>query len=47
MFTHALGGELRLDIDWRMARTAVCRSQEEVFSSEEDWKRACQEKGWE
>lgn len=46
MFSHALGWELRLELDREMTRTAVCRSQEDVFSTEEDWKRVCQEKGW-
>jgi hypothetical protein len=48
IFTHQFGWELRLlvgaqaDPIW----TKVCRSQEEVFSTGEEWKAALVTKGW-
>lgn len=45
MFAHPLGWELRLEVDREMSRTAVCRSHDEVFNTEEDWKKAWQAKG--
>lgn len=46
--THQLGWELRLLIGAQeeVVQTRVCRSQEEVLSTGEEWKGAMGEKGW-
>jgi hypothetical protein len=46
MFSHALGWELRLDVDGQMMRTAVCRSQEDVLDASQEWREAWRTKGW-
>lgn len=44
--THQFGWELRLEVAGELRRSCVCRSQEEVFSTGEEWKAAMVEKGW-
>ena len=48
IFTHLLGWEVRLMIGAQLevVQTLVCRTQEEVFVTGEQWKAAMGEKGW-
>jgi hypothetical protein len=46
MFSHQLGWELRLTIDGELIQSQVCRSDEEVLSTWENWLAAMKEKGW-
>lgn len=46
LWSHQFGWELRLDAGGEMLRTQVCRSQEEVLSTTEEWRAALEEKGW-
>jgi hypothetical protein len=44
--THVFGWELRLEIAGSLHRSQVCRSQDEVLDTSEQWKAAIIEKGW-
>lgn len=46
LWSHQLGWEIRLFIDREWHRSKVCRSQEEVFTTINEWKAALVEKGW-
>lgn len=46
LWSHQLGWELRLFVDGEWHRSKVCRSQEEVFTTTNEWKAALVEKGW-
>jgi hypothetical protein len=46
LITHALGWELRLEIAGSLQRSQVCRTQDEVLETSEQWKVAMIEKGW-
>jgi hypothetical protein len=46
VWTHQFGWELGLVINTELRRSQVCRSQEEVFSTGEEWKTAMVAKGW-
>ena len=48
IFTHSLGWEVRLviGVQAEVVQTQVCRTQEEVFATGEQWKIAMCEKGW-
>jgi hypothetical protein len=48
ILTHQLGWEVRLLIGAQQeaVQTQVCRSQEEVLATGEQWKKAMGEKGW-
>lgn len=48
LFTHQLGWELRLFVgaQQEVVQTRVCRTQDEVLSTGEEWKAAMLEKGW-
>jgi len=46
LVTHALGWELRLEVAGSLQRSQVCRSQDEVLDTSEQWKAAMMEKGW-
>ena len=48
LFTHQLGWEVRLMIGAQadVVQTQVCRTQEEVFTTGEERKKAMAEKGW-
>jgi hypothetical protein len=48
LVTHQLGWEVRLVIGAQeeVVQTQVCRSQEEVLTTGEEWKTAMGEKGW-
>ena len=46
LMSHQLGWELRLEIDGDLQRSAVCRSQDEILDTIEQWKAAMIEKGW-
>jgi hypothetical protein len=48
LVTHQLGWEVRLAIGAQLeaVQTQVCRTQEEVLSTGEEWKGAMVEKGW-
>ena len=47
-FTHQLGWEVRLIVGAQaeVVQTQVCRTQEEVLSTAEQWNAAMKEKGW-
>jgi hypothetical protein len=49
LFTHQLGWEVRLLVGSQLevVQTQVCRDQEEVLRTGEQWKAAMIEKGWE
>jgi hypothetical protein len=46
--THQLGWEVRLLVGAQLevVQTQVCRTQEDVLSTGEQWKAAMSEKGW-
>ena len=48
LFTHQLGWEVRLLVGSQLevVQTQVCRDQEEVLRTREQWKAAMIEKGW-
>jgi hypothetical protein len=46
LVTHALGWELRLEVVGSLQRSEVCRTQDEVLDTSEQWKAAMIEKGW-
>lgn len=47
VWSHALGFELRLEISGDdLPRTQVCRSQEELITFQETWRRALEAQGW-
>lgn len=48
LFTHQLGWEVRLMIGAQseVVQTQVCRTEEEVLSTDEQWRAAMNEKGW-
>ena len=48
LFTHQLGWEVRLPVGSQLevVQTQVCRDQEEVLRTGEEWKQAMIEKGW-
>jgi hypothetical protein len=45
LFSHEFGWELRLHVG-ALFRTQVCRSTEEILKTQESWKAAMMEKGW-
>ncbi len=47
LWTHQLGWELRLMIAGDLHRSEVCRSQDDVLTTGEQWKAALVEKEWE
>ena len=48
LVTHQLGWEVQLLVGTQLevVQTQVCRSQDEVFTTGEQWKVAMMEKGW-
>jgi hypothetical protein len=46
LWTHALGWEVRLEINDAPQRSEVFRSQDDVLTAGEAWKAAMVEKGW-
>ena len=44
--THALGWELRLEVEGSLQRSQVCRTHDEVLDTSEQWKTAMMAKGW-
>ena len=46
MLSHQFGWELHLDVDGDVARTVVCRSQDEVLNTQEQWREGLEGKGW-
>jgi hypothetical protein len=46
LWTHQLGWELRLVSGSDLLRSQVCRTQDEVLDTYEQWKAAMIEKGW-
>jgi hypothetical protein len=48
LFTHQLGWEVRLVVGAQseVVQTQVCRTQEEVLATGEQWKAGMAEKGW-
>jgi hypothetical protein len=48
LFTHQLGWEVRLMVGAQeeIVRTQVCRSQEEVLRTGEEWKKKMADEGW-
>ena len=45
-WTHALGWEVRLEINGDLQRSEVFRSQDDVLTAGEAWKAAMIDKGW-
>jgi len=46
LWTHPLGWELRLMIAHELHRSEVCRSQDDMLATGEQWKAAMAKKGW-
>jgi hypothetical protein len=46
LMTHELGWELRLEVAGSLQRSQVCRTQDDVLDTSEQWKAAMIEKGW-
>ena len=45
LFSHQFGWELRLMVG-ELVRSQVCRSQDEILTTQENWKAAIIERGW-
>jgi len=47
VWSHVLGFELRLSVSGDpLPRTHVCKSQEELVATQEEWREALEAKGW-
>jgi hypothetical protein len=46
LFSHQLGWECRLMVRGELVQSQVCRTQDEVLSTGEQWKAALIERGW-
>jgi hypothetical protein len=47
VWSHQLGFELRLTVAGdELPRTQVCRSQEELIATQEQWRAALEDTGW-
>ena len=46
LWTHALGWEVRLEINGDLQRSEVFRSQDDVLTAGETWKAAMIKRGW-
>jgi hypothetical protein len=46
LYSHQFGWELRMSLAQTLVRSQVCRSEEEVFTTQEQWKATMQTKGW-
>ena len=46
MVTHPLGWEVRLEVSGSLQRAQVCRTQDEVLDTSEQWKAGMIENGW-
>jgi hypothetical protein len=46
LVAHQLGWELRLNVGGSLQRSQVCRSQDEVLDTSEQWKTEMVEHGW-
>ena len=47
VWSHVLGFELRLSITGDpLPRTHVCRSQQELIATQDEWRGALEAKGW-
>jgi hypothetical protein len=46
LVTHVLGWECRLLVGSELLRSQVCRTQDDVLTTGEQWKAAMIEKGW-
>jgi hypothetical protein len=46
MWSHILGWELRLIASGELLQSQVCRTQDEVFDTFEQWKAAMVGRGW-
>jgi hypothetical protein len=44
--SHLFGWELRLGADGELIASQVCRNNEHVLTTQEQWKKAMIEKGW-
>ena len=46
LFTHEFGHELRLTASGELIASQVCRNNEQILTTQEQWKKAMVEKGW-
>jgi len=46
LWSHELGWELRLEANGELIGSQVCRNNEQVLTTTEQWKKAMIEKGW-
>jgi hypothetical protein len=46
LYCHQFGWELRMSLAQTLVRSQVCRAEEEVFTTQEQWKAAMETKGW-
>jgi hypothetical protein len=46
MCTHQFGHELRLEVKGNLVESNVCRTDDDVISQQQRWRRALQLKGW-
>jgi hypothetical protein len=46
LMSHQFGWEVILDVNGELQRSQVCRSQDEVLTTSEQWKAAMIENGW-
>lgn len=46
LMSHQLGWEVRLEVAGNLHRSQVCRSQDEVLDTSDQWKVAMTEKAW-
>lgn len=46
LWTHELGWEIRLFVAGEWQRSQVCRTQDEVFNTADEWRDALKAKGW-
>ena len=46
LLSHQFGWELRLEANGELIGSQVCRNNEQVLTTQEQWKKAMVEKGW-
>jgi hypothetical protein len=46
MFSHVFGHELRLEVRGQFVASEVCRTDDEVLRTQEQWRTGLEAKGW-
>jgi hypothetical protein len=46
MFSHQFGHELRLDVAGELVASQVCRTDDEILTTQEQWRAGLEGKSW-